>query len=115
MKITIIDERQGNCMTDEIAARLVEADIRLVIDPDNTVRVQNRKGETVCNVASCEYIVLPHRDQISGEISAAAYEKLISEREERERAIGVQDPIKMMLRAWEGPSYSGTAHITGAE
>lgn len=100
MNIVIIDERQGDVITDEIADALATAEVVLKIEADGHVTVEN--GGVVPTkrlTTTATFFVAPHRDVISAEKSRQADRdreaKLISEQSTQS-----EDPMIKVRRAF---------------
>lgn len=123
MKILILDERHGNAMTPEIEDKIDDADIHMTIAPDSKVVVHVSEGSELYSFAhaadedpveaefEAEFVVMPHRDELSGAKSAAGYDKIEQARIQSEKDNPPEDPLVKAGRAWEGPSNSGTETI----
>lgn len=94
--ILIIDERQGNVITDDIQEKIDAAHIVLVIQPDNHVELRKNSGKV--GVIGL-YERAPHRDEISAEKSKEADRRREAALVEREAATSTDSAMTKVRRA----------------
>lgn len=95
-KILILDERNGNVIEDAVQAKIDNASIVLVIQPDNHVEVRKSMGKFAYDG---EFVRLPHRDEISAAKSRENDRRREAKLIEREAAGRVDSAMTKARRA----------------
>jgi hypothetical protein len=120
MKVLVVDQRNGDVVTDDIKLGVQNADCVLYIQADGHVKVEMREDIKTVRIEGA-FIRSPGRDEISAAHSRVANSLREQKRDEEAKA---QDPEmtaqKQFARVWEDspdhehfPGNHGTARISG--
>jgi hypothetical protein len=111
MQVVIVDERHGDCLTDDMKTAIDGAGTVFYIEADGNVRVTSKKKVTTKAI----FFTAKHRDQVSAEKSDKAAREREAARTEADK--NAEDPMVRATRVWDDEyrGSSGTEHITQAE